>query len=213
MPFPSITRTALDTQNPRAALRFLGLCQALAPSHHSECTINFTSLAPVSNPPSPPPQTPLPRYLRAELHTVEVRSALCCLMICALSGAPGIKCRRCQAACLSTRRWIPGSYSSSSSRPLLSFTLSPTDCSLTYSAYSPLKRTEIAAIMHKSISKDLITHQRPHWVWFFFFFYSLLGEYKGTFEALALLSLIKSTWGWKLRIWYLWTHASNFPWD
>lgn len=70
---------------------------------------------------------------------------------------------------------------------------------------------EIAAIMHKSISKDLIMHQRPHWGWFFFFFYPLLGEYKGTLEALALLSLIKSTWGWKLRIWYLWTHASNFP--
>lgn len=53
MPFPSINRTLIrctDTLTHAKLLRFLGICQALALPHLSKCTINFTSLSPVSNP-------------------------------------------------------------------------------------------------------------------------------------------------------------------
>lgn len=116
-------------------------------------------------------------------------------MVFALSGALGIECQHCQEAWLSAW-WIPDSSSLSSPLLLLSLTL----------PRMWIEWTEITAITHKSIYKDLIMNKDPITL----FLYSLLVEYKSILRPLSLLWLTKSTWGWSLYIWYLWTNVSNF---
>lgn len=117
MPFSSINWTVLkwtDTLTPAQLWDFLAfaelwpcLVSANAQSILPSCLLFLI------------PQLPsfLARYSSGSVHSL-------CSMVFALSGALGIECRHCQAPCLSTWRWIPDSYSFSSSCLLLSFTLS-----------------------------------------------------------------------------------------
>lgn len=98
-------------------------------------------------------------------------------MVFALSGAVWIECQYCQAACLSSCRWIPGlscvhpvpnSYSS----PCLNTQIfcdfrflwlqvyCGSFCLLFYAVFQKWK--EIIAILHKPISTDLMMHGRPY---------------------------------------------------
>lgn len=136
MPFSSINSTAVkftDTLNPTQLWDFLAfaklwpcLVSANAQSILPPCLLFLI------------PQLPLflARYSSGLVHSL-------CSMVFALSGALGIECRHCQAACLSAWRWIPDSYSSSSPA---SYYPSPClvcgDCCLTFMVCSEMKRNQ-----------------------------------------------------------------------
>lgn len=140
--------------NPCAALRFCGICQALALHRLSKCTINFTSLSPVSNSPT----TLVPRLIHFGFGTLTLFDEFWPI--------------RCSGDRMSALSDSLSQCPKMNTRPLLSFPLSlilhlvlhvmiaalPLFCAL--------KWIEIIAITHKSISKGLILHKRPYYIIF-----------------------------------------------
>lgn len=88
-----------------------------------------------------------------------------------------------------------------------SFCLACNECRLTFTLCSPEMNWNHSSYPQIPFPKDLIVDTKGPIT---LFLYSLSLEYKGILKALALLWWIKSTWGWKLYIWYLWMNVSNF---
>lgn len=142
--------------NPRAALRFLGICRALALPRLSKCTINFTFLSPVSNPPT----TFVPCSIQFGFGTLTLLDGFCPI--------------RCTGDRMSALSGTVSQYLKMNTRQLLLFFIlsliilhlvSHVVIAALPLCYA-LKWTEIKAIIHKFISKDLIMHKRPYYIIF-----------------------------------------------
>lgn len=217
MPFCSIKSTVLEcTDTLHAALRFLGICQAWALRRFNKCTINFLpSCLQFLNPPLPPTRTPFPNPHLSPTPNSPLLHSLIQFRFGALTLFDGFCPIRCggdrmsalsgsSSQCLWKTKTVPHL------RPVShypSFCLACNECRLTFTLCSPEMNWNHSSYPQIPFPQDLIVDTKGPIT---LFLYSLSLEYKGILKALALLWWIKSTWGWKLYIWYLWMNVSNF---